>query len=394
MSSYYYTIFSSFIFDRSFKILLFIHFILPSLLINAQSFNDYTTDVFRERDLVSISDEWFDNQNLLFERLVAYNFNKIINDYRISKGLHAMHWEERLWLASRNHNVFMSHNNILSHGQSKLKDFYTGSQPKDRVRFVCHQLQPYNSGYAENVATTFFEITPTRAFIYTDIEVINEINDQAKDIALIVFNMWKNSSGHNANMLQPNNNSHATSFLINNGSVYATSLFVSDAKCVHKYSLEIPNQFNNDTDETFDYNDKLNNVLTCDINPTHSEFKYFSILTEFFSSKSIEPNKNLYEIVKNNEKLQESNLRKLYLKKTKYTSIFKLKNKDITFLTHTIHSSLTDFNNLKLASQLDEFIAKHTSLFNKTSEWGGTTILQINGENVVFITKILILHDK
>lgn len=390
----FFLLFRSFLNDKRFKVLLYIQFILSCLFINAQSFNDYNTDVFRERDLVSLSEEWFENPNLLFERLIAYNFNSIINNYRISKGLQAMHWEERLWLAARNHDVFMSHNTILSHGQSKIKDFYTGSQPKDRILFVCHQLQPYNSGYAENVATTFIEITPPRTFILSDFESINEINNQAKDIALIFFNMWKSSSGHNANMLDPNNNSHATSFLINNGSAYATSLFVSEAKCIYKYPIEIPIEFKKLNDETFDFNDKLNNVSSCEVNPKHTEFKYFSIHTDFFSSNDIEPNKNLYEILKKNNKLQGSNLRKIYLKKTKYTSIFKLKNKDISLLTHTISSSLTDFNNLRMVDQIDDFISKHTSLFNKTSEWGGTTKLQINGDNVVLITSILVIHDK
>lgn len=96
-------------------------------------------------------------------------FLGLINSYRVSKGLGKLRVSIALNRASEFHSNDMATHNTLSHNSSDGTDFST------RV----HRFQPCGGWMGENVAMG-----------YTD--------------AQSVFNGWKASSGHNANMLGTN----------------------------------------------------------------------------------------------------------------------------------------------------------------------------------------------
>jgi uncharacterized protein YkwD len=148
--------------------------------------------------------------SLCFERLVAYYFHEEINKYRLEKKLNTIYWDERLWLAARNHNLYQ-YINGLTHVQKESKYFFTGENPWDRIQYVMYNGFKY-SWYTENV------LCYTGEFAGNDVE-------SARAIALKSLNMWKSSPGHNQNMLNPKLLAGGTSFLVFPDIVYATSNF-------------------------------------------------------------------------------------------------------------------------------------------------------------------------
>lgn len=70
------------------------------------------------------------------ERLAAYYFHQNINEYRKANEKSILVWDDTLWLASRNHCVWMCANNELSHGEKKGTYFFSGKQPGDRIDYV------------------------------------------------------------------------------------------------------------------------------------------------------------------------------------------------------------------------------------------------------------------
>lgn len=53
--------------------------------------------------------------------------------------------------------------------------------------------------------------------------------EEAKGLALSMFNTWKNSAGHNAQMLEKWNNAYGFGFAVDNqGNVYGVQEFIED----------------------------------------------------------------------------------------------------------------------------------------------------------------------
>jgi uncharacterized protein YkwD len=97
----------------------------------------------------------------------------LINAYRQGKGKGALVWDDRLGTAAQNHSDDMTANGFSSHTGSN------GSSPRDRIVATGY---PANGFWGENI----FESAP---------------NDPSAQTA---FTWWKNSPGHNANMLGEN----------------------------------------------------------------------------------------------------------------------------------------------------------------------------------------------
>jgi uncharacterized protein YkwD len=145
---------------------------------------------------------------LQIERLAALYFHEMLNAYRKDSGQLALGWSDTLWLASRNHTIWMLDNNELSHSEKPNTKSFTGKDPGDRETYVTKRMS-YWSG--ENCLYNYSGNGKT-------------IQEKAKHIALYSINQWKKSPGHNRNMLR-NHAIHGVAFVIKNGVVWATDLF-------------------------------------------------------------------------------------------------------------------------------------------------------------------------
>jgi uncharacterized protein YkwD len=146
------------------------------------------------------------------ERLAAILFHDKINAYRVANGKEKLGWDDTLWLASRNHNFWMIQNDELSHHEKGNTKSYSGVTPGDRYDFVTKNKGNCNwSG--ENA-------------LYNYSASYGTIAKNAEHIAEYSFTQWKNSPGHNANMLNASSKVHGVAFSIEKGSlVWATDMF-------------------------------------------------------------------------------------------------------------------------------------------------------------------------
>jgi len=101
--------------------------------------------------------------------------------------------------------------NALTHEETKGKPFYSGINPWDRMQYVMYNNFKMES-YAEN------------CLYFTDDFYTFEYDD-AMEIAERALVQWKNSPGHNKNMLDPKHFAHGTSFIVAGDYLYATTNF-------------------------------------------------------------------------------------------------------------------------------------------------------------------------
>lgn len=182
-------------------LILFITILISTNLSNAQ--------IFRESGLNKLLSEAEKDTKSAIEYQATIQFHLLLNKYRKTKGLAEVSFDYIYWITCRNHNLWMSKNS-LSHSQTKGSINYTGADPGLRLKFVSKASCDW---LGENCLMNF-------SYFETD-----SINEVAHHIAAVSIEQWKNSKGHNDNMLGTYNN-EATAFLItSDGSVWATSLF-------------------------------------------------------------------------------------------------------------------------------------------------------------------------
>src|SRR5680860_5631 len=102
-------------------------------------------------------------------------FLELINDYRQQNGLNALLLSDTVEDAARKHNLDMGHYGFFDHSSLQADYSPEGSAPWDRMEAVGYN---YNTYTGENIAAGY-------------------------ETASQVFQGWKNSPGHNANMLKP-----------------------------------------------------------------------------------------------------------------------------------------------------------------------------------------------
>ena len=129
-----------------------------------------------------------------FEYECAREFHALINEYRASKRIKPLAFNDSLWLTARNHCIYMAVNNDFSHNQKKGKPMFSGVSPLKRIEFTLNQK--LNIGCGENI-----------------VEFSKFENLTAANVAGMAFAIWKNSEGHDKNMLSKGYKEHGTSFL-------------------------------------------------------------------------------------------------------------------------------------------------------------------------------------
>jgi hypothetical protein len=162
------------------------------------------------------------NTKLTIERIAAMEFHKIINQYRAENGRSPLIWDETLWLAARNHSVYMALNNICTHTEANVSDGFTGRNPGDRYIYAAEGKPEFTeTGIGENA-------------IINSSGFGNDVEERGIDIAKKSFDIWRLSPGHNENMLDSDYKKHGTAFIIY-GSIYGTDLF---SNCVKSGEME------------------------------------------------------------------------------------------------------------------------------------------------------------
>jgi len=165
----------------------------------------------REGDISRILNDIKNSPDLQLERLAAYFFHQRINQYRLDNGLTTLYWDDRMWLAARNHNLYQWKLNNITHDEVKGKPFFTGFKAWDRIQYVMYNAYKMES-YSENCL-----------FFFNDYYIC-DVEDAIK-IATRAFEIWRNSPGHNANMLMASHFAHGTSLIILGERVYGTTNF-------------------------------------------------------------------------------------------------------------------------------------------------------------------------
>lgn len=146
------------------------------------------------------------------ERLAAILFHDKINAHRVANGKNTLGWDDTLWLASRNHNMWMMANDELAHMQKAGTKSFSGVTPGDRYDYAAKNKGKC-SWSGENALYNFSAGYGT-------------IAKNAEHIAEYSFQQWKNSPGHNNNMLNGSSRVHGVAFTIVTGErVWATDLF-------------------------------------------------------------------------------------------------------------------------------------------------------------------------
>jgi uncharacterized protein YkwD len=146
------------------------------------------------------------------ERLAAIIFHDKINAHRAANKLQALGWDDTLWLTARNHNIWMTTNDDLDHMEKAGTKSFTGITPGDRYDYAS-KGKGGCSWSGENV-------------LYNYASIYRTIAENAEHMADFAFLQWKNSPGHNENMLNPSSKVHGVAFFIEpSGQVWATDIF-------------------------------------------------------------------------------------------------------------------------------------------------------------------------
>jgi uncharacterized protein YkwD len=183
--------------------------------------------LLKEADLDDALEAIKTDSILKLQRSAALLFHEILNDYRSQNGLQKLDWNDVLWLVCQNHSYYMLYNDDLCHTEKKGKDFFSGTEPGDRLNFVL--LKNDLDWNAENA-------------LYNRVSQESPLYDMASKMAESSFHLWKNSFGHNRNMLNRASRIHAVAFQFEDGLFYATSLFG------YAITSPIPEQYGDSSD--------------------------------------------------------------------------------------------------------------------------------------------------
>lgn len=125
-------------------------------------------------------------------KLVEQEFIQILNEYRVSHGVQVLHVSDDATRVAEFQNNYLAEINlnentlVVTHNHPDYKSF------SQRVRTIMGDLEFLNAG--ENVGAQNVPTSPRNKPL------------SAKDLAMNLFNLWKDSPAHNENMLDPTYN--------------------------------------------------------------------------------------------------------------------------------------------------------------------------------------------
>jgi uncharacterized protein YkwD len=291
-------------------------------------------DIYREGEMNDFLNGIENDKFLQLERMTSMAFHNILNEYRASEGGKTIYWDDKLWMAARNHTVYMHRTADFSHTESWQSEIFTGLDPENRVDFVTYDINEFDNASYENIAVfgqNFSEAAAVDMSFANDL-TWEEMLELAVNNAQSMFEMWKDSPGHNQNMLEEDHLAHGTSIIYNENteSAYATSVFAQYQEYYNPitFSLDFYTGWENDFKPNFKEDYPEVNPMDGAKKVMHR--KLFSNLLNYMSEKNIYEDDKLKElIVEAPDEENDSELKKRYLKSTKYLGVFKLINHEI-----------------------------------------------------------------
>jgi uncharacterized protein YkwD len=155
------------------------------------------------------------------ESLIALKFHEIINEYRETNLMLPYTLNDTLCIAAKNHNKWMVFNDDLDHVEKKKGRYFTGREVNTRINYASNMKGDLFCG--ENILHFTFAL------------VIDD--STAIVVAHEAFEMWRNSPGHNANMLR-RFKLHGIAFDYADGLVWGTNVFCGEDSSHYYFSFK------------------------------------------------------------------------------------------------------------------------------------------------------------
>lgn len=337
--------------------------------------------LYTYQDVESLKEKAQQDSIAEIERMAALEFHELINQYRKQNGLNTIKWNETLWIATINHNKWMAKTGKLSHHQTTTNNCYSGKSPGDRLTYA--QAGSSHFGWSgENALYNYSCTGKTKEEI-------------AKNIAKKSFIQWKNSKGHNENMLSKRHGSHGVAFKINGAVVWGTDLFSS-------YGGE-----NNEKDETiytryYAANTKkkskpkrfstAKNRRIINENVVTTINKELALKTKNWNSKKGNAKKLAYRIA--NKKYKTKNSNGILFTETQETTkrtFLGLFNKNIHTYSAVIEKDIDEFDSEAISKQLATLLKKEQP-FNTKSKVDVAILLK-KRKNLIRIILVSVLQN-
>jgi hypothetical protein len=367
------------------KKLLFTLVFCMSFVALAQSRKNISDTLYREGDLYSLLNNIQIDSMLMLERMASFHFHQLINQYRVSKGKKTIYWDDKLWLAARNHNIYLLRNNkSLSHNESSSKAYFSGNSPENRVDYIIYSSGDFKFGGFENCAVSG-EMIPSSIDkkAYNIESTINLVNF-AKGSAADMFELWKNSEGHNLNMLESDHLAHGTSIIFGEFAEYGTSVFTQKQKYYSPDTIDL--NFNSDILQKFDllYKENGNTYEPYPNELKRIEFKMFKSIIDHVNSYSVIPDKRLYELIKTEKSNVQTNFspKKRYLKQTNYLGIFKFIRYELIRIDESFYISALEFSKLSGMQNIKEILQSNRDYLFSANSWAGTIEALNEGDKI------------
>ena len=345
--------------------------------------------IYREGDLYTLFKNIENDTLLMFERMASFHFHQLLNQYRTSKRKKTVYWDDKLWLAARNHNVYLLQNNKhLSHTESSSKPYFTGKQPEDRMEYVTYGSKEYKFGGFENCAVSGEMEKGSMDLNYYDGMSWDDMIETAKNAAEEMFEMWKSSLGHNQNMLDADHLTHGTSIIFAHSANYATSVFTQKQTYFAPDSLSVSfhEGLSDKFEVLFEENGQAYKVYPHGM--SRVEFKLFVSLTQNMNRGGILPNKKLYKLLKYEKEHPEDSrsLKKKYLKVTNYLGLFKLLKYELTSVKETYILDFDQFYSFEGIRKIDDVLFNNDIM--TADQWSG--VVSVTEKNNRFQLEIII----
>ena len=353
----------------------FLKVILLSTFSVLSSAQNITDTLYKEAEIYQLLDQIEEDPMLQLEWLTAVYFHKSINDYRIEKKVKPIHWDHKLWMASRNHNVYLMRDiKHLSHNQSKNNPFYSGRYPEDRVEYVTYQSKEFvRAGYENcNFSGSSFRLDRINQDVLENLDK-ETMKKLAQSTAEDGFEDWKNSMGHNQNMLNAEHLTHGTSFVFGQSGIYGTSVFAGLQRSYRPDDLFIPFILSNVNKSAINILDNYQEI-NVPKNEIHKiKYKHFFNMADFFESKEIKRSRALYDMSKMEQfPKNEKEMKKAYRKARGLRGFYELLSNQIKFKTFKFKLSLEEFQKLKGVSIIrDRLNTFYQDVSETIKYWGG-----------------------
>ena len=134
-----------------------------------------------------VDNECYRSNNKTFKDSVIQEMFRLVNQHRLDHNLNKFIWDKKLQKACKKHSMYQAYEDRMCHWQHNKKNpYYESKYPQDR-----------SNAKRENVAYGYY-------FNSKDYNPSNKKIKNAKEIAFDIFTLWKESPGHNRNMIDPN----------------------------------------------------------------------------------------------------------------------------------------------------------------------------------------------